>query len=317
MVEQLICNQLVGGSTPSSSTNRVNPIRTLGCLVPKISFQRYGLSGLTAEQRFVQSSYRVQEYRRVNKLVPFHCGELAEWSNAAVLKTVDLRKVLGFESLTLRQYPEEGAKMNREQELLVESNMNLVPYTWQKHRSSFPIGDKEDYFGEGYMGLCKAALTWDPSRGMFSTYAVYCILNAMRKYLRSQNKVSHHEIMESGMYTVDSDGDEVSLFEFIPAPDLSPEFDDYDYEVLVAVEPNLKGREVQAYPFILRGEKQAKAAAELGISQAYYSRIRKQVINKLRSVYGKSFAPGAPQRSEFETFEEYREAYRKCKHITE
>ena len=33
---------------------------------------------------------------------PFHYGELAERSNAAVLKTVDLPKVLGFESLTLR-----------------------------------------------------------------------------------------------------------------------------------------------------------------------------------------------------------------------
>ncbi len=30
-------------------------------------------------------------------------GELAEWSNAAVLKTVEVNSLLGFESLTLRQ----------------------------------------------------------------------------------------------------------------------------------------------------------------------------------------------------------------------
>ncbi len=207
--------------------------------------------------------------------------------------------------------------MNREQALLVESNMKLVPYTWKKYGSSFPIGDKEDYLGEGYMGLCRAALTWDPSRGSFSTYAVSCILNAMRMMLRTQNKVTHHEITESDTYVADSDGHEVSWVNFIPAPDLSPEFDDYDYEVLVAVESNLKGRELQAYPLILKGERQAKAAAALGISQAHYSRIRKRVINKLRNVYGKSFERGAPQRSEFETFEDYREAYRKYKHITE
>ena len=34
-------------------------------------------------------------------------GELAEWSNAAVLKTVEVNSLLGFESLTLRHKKEQ------------------------------------------------------------------------------------------------------------------------------------------------------------------------------------------------------------------
>lgn len=56
-------------------------------------------------------------------------------------------------------------------------------------RSSYPtFGQNEDMQQEALLGLWKACLSYDPSKGRFSTYAWYCILNQIRYALRAYKK---------------------------------------------------------------------------------------------------------------------------------
>ena len=56
---------------------------------------------------------------------------------------------------------------------LIEANMKLVPHVMRKYfRVYIERGYEDDIMGCGYLGLVKAADTWDASKGVkFSTYA--------------------------------------------------------------------------------------------------------------------------------------------------
>ena len=70
---------------------------------------------------------------------------------------------------------------------LVEDNINLVYFLINKYYPSFR--GNEDVQQEGMMGLCKAAKTFDDSKGaQFSTYATMCILNQIRIFFRQDMK---------------------------------------------------------------------------------------------------------------------------------
>src|ERR1041384_8055255 len=65
----------------------------------------------------------------------------------------------------------------KSKEELVTENMRLAPYCVRRFLSRYRIPaalglDTEDLISEAFLALCRAAELWDPSRGMFSTYAV-------------------------------------------------------------------------------------------------------------------------------------------------
>lgn len=76
--------------------------------------------------------------------------------------------------------------MTTEQEKLVEENLRLVGYTIRKYYpKDLPIGDRDDVWQIGCMGLCKAAMTYEPAKGFtFATYAVKCIRTEIHHELR-------------------------------------------------------------------------------------------------------------------------------------
>lgn len=76
--------------------------------------------------------------------------------------------------------------MTTEQENLVESNLRLVGHTIRKYYpKDLPIGDRDDVWQIGCVGLCKAAMTYEPERGFtFATYAVKCIRTEIQHELR-------------------------------------------------------------------------------------------------------------------------------------
>ena len=74
--------------------------------------------------------------------------------------------------------------LSEDQKKLVEDNINLVFYFIHKHKLSL-----EKYTDLGYIGLCKAALTFDSSLGFyFSTYALKCIYNEIFREIRYEKK---------------------------------------------------------------------------------------------------------------------------------
>ena len=62
---------------------------------------------------------------------------------------------------------------------LIEENINLVYYIISRQYPTFLHDD--DVIQSGMLGLCKAANTYDPNRGLFSTYAGRCIRNEINQ----------------------------------------------------------------------------------------------------------------------------------------
>lgn len=82
--------------------------------------------------------------------------------------------------------------MTEAQTRLVQDNLKLVfdvlnrKYPW--------LAYDEDVISVGNLGLCKAAMTFDPEKGFaFSTFAWRVILNEIRMYLRKDLKIKEHE----------------------------------------------------------------------------------------------------------------------------
>lgn len=65
---------------------------------------------------------------------------------------------------------------------LFENNKNLVGWVFKKHFSQYRSFE-EDLMQEGFLGLWKACISFDPNRSIkFSTYAVVGIRFAMKNY---------------------------------------------------------------------------------------------------------------------------------------
>lgn len=62
---------------------------------------------------------------------------------------------------------------------LIEDNMNLVYYIISRQYPTFLHDD--DVIQSGMLGLVKAANTFDPNKGLFSTYAGRCIRNEINQ----------------------------------------------------------------------------------------------------------------------------------------
>ena len=69
-------------------------------------------------------------------------------------------------------------------EQMILSNQNLVYFAINKWFPSFR--DDDDIIQTGMIGLWKACESYDENKGHFSTYAIPCIVNAIRHELRKQ-----------------------------------------------------------------------------------------------------------------------------------
>ena len=81
--------------------------------------------------------------------------------------------------------------LSAEREHLVTDNLNLVHYTLHKYFHINPgHNEYEDLFQEGCIGLIKAAIRFDESRGFqFSTYASHMISGQIRRYKRDKSNL--------------------------------------------------------------------------------------------------------------------------------
>ena len=76
-------------------------------------------------------------------------------------------------------------RLTDEQRELAAKNHNLIyKYAHKKNVSA------EDYYGILAIGLCKAAASYDKSKGKFSTLAMTCMNNEYQSSLRHENRKS-------------------------------------------------------------------------------------------------------------------------------
>ena len=80
-------------------------------------------------------------------------------------------------------------KMTDAQRAMVERNLPLVTWYLQNRVAWWRQDEYEDLFQIGAIGLCKAAMTYDESRGVrFGTYACECIAGEVWNYIRPRRK---------------------------------------------------------------------------------------------------------------------------------
>lgn len=93
-------------------------------------------------------------------------------------------------------------KMTDDEQRRAVENRGLVSYVI---RNYFPgvLGSDEypEYKQVGMLGLCRAAMTWVPKRGVFSTYACHCIKRAIWAMVRDSRAACRDKIKEA--YSLD------------------------------------------------------------------------------------------------------------------
>ena len=140
------------------------------------------------------------------------------------------------------------------------------------------------------MGLIKAIITFDPSKGArLATYAARCVENEILMHFRAQRK-SSQDVSLSDFIETGSDGAALSLMDVISDDsDLLEQISGRESvrRLRAAMESCLTDQERQV--IILRyglsghpPQRQHQVAKVCGISRSYISRIEKRALEKLR-----------------------------------
>ena len=184
----------------------------------------------------------------------------------------------------------QGDKAARD--VLIERNLRLVAHIVKKYQGVDE--DLDDLISIGTIGLIKAVSTYDMTKGSrLATYAARCIDNELLMMLRSRKKFSREVSLYEPIGT-DKEGNEIHLLDIVEAneQDITDQCIHKErilqlYGCLREVLSPLE-YEVIKYRYGLFGEKELTQRAlgkRLGISRSYVSRIEKNALKKLRSLF--------------------------------
>ena len=97
---------------------------------------------------------------------------------------------------------QKNIKLTSEQQLLVENNLSVVHWVIVNsiHVNPCIYGRSyEDLFQEGCIWLCRATVTYNAAKALFSTYAKKVVRNGLISYCRRQcDKEKHYVHLEVG-----------------------------------------------------------------------------------------------------------------------
>ena len=173
--------------------------------------------------------------------------------------------------------------------ILIERNLRLVAHVIKKYQNLDE--DTEDLISIGTIGLIKAVVTFNPSKGnRLAAYASRCVENEALMYLRSRKKNGKEVSLYEPIGT-DREGNEIRLYDIMETDD-----DDIPEKIYLKeniqklyekVESELSQREKLVLKMrygLYNGEQytQREIARQLGISRSYVSRIEKSAVQKLR-----------------------------------
>ena len=179
-------------------------------------------------------------------------------------------------------------------DILIERNLRLVAHVVKKYQCSGE--EMEDLISIGTIGLIKAVLTFDETKGSrLVTYAARCIDNELLMMFRTKKKSSRDVSIYEPIGT-DKEGNEISLLDVIEGAndDIADKMDiaqnikrlyDFVDEVLTERE-----KEIIVLRYGLTGGEevtQREIGSMLGISRSYVSRIEKRALGKLREAFEK------------------------------
>ena len=171
-------------------------------------------------------------------------------------------------------------------------NMRLVAHVAKKYQNSDE--DMEDLISIGTIGLIKAISTYKEDYGSrLATYAARCIDNELLMHFRSKKKTAREVSLYEPIGT-DKEGNEISLLDIIESPPVDI-IENYSTQqdilhLLSSIKSILSPKEYQVicYRYGIFNEPeltQREIAARLDISRSYVSRIEKNALKKLRTLF--------------------------------
>lgn len=171
--------------------------------------------------------------------------------------------------------------LNDTQRKLVEDNHNLI-YSFLRSRN-LSLDAVEDWYGTAAIGLCKAALVFDESRGCKFTTLAYMIMdNEVRMIMRQNRKnVSASVSLNSPINTADG----------CCLADIIPDTKDFMYSIYLndavsIASRGLSDRDKKIVRLILEeGYSQRKVSKLFGVSQAQVSRIYRGFYTKIKEYF--------------------------------
>lgn len=160
-----------------------------------------------------------------------------------------------------------------ERNRLVVNNMNLVRYLVNKHYPSYKRD--EDILQIGYIGLIKAAESYDPELGFaFSTYASTIIMNEIKMEFRNIQKSPSTISID----TIIVDDGTMKLEDVLGSEDLEV-FD------LTPFMNRLTDLERTMVYMAIEGSRKSDIARELNVSRSYVTRIFQNIRKKWDLTY--------------------------------
>lgn len=174
----------------------------------------------------------------------------------------------------------ERTQLNTEQQALVEDNLRLAGFMAQKFINNSPL-ELDDLMSLCYVGLCKAAGTFDPTKGFtFSTWAASCIRFVVLKdsrYYRRHNP--------DYMYLEDLLHDELTPWEQVLSNN-QRSIDDVvaDRVLIQQLSQVLNDKEKLVLHHMLADPtaQQRQIAKLTGITQPHVSRLMKRIEKKFK-----------------------------------
>ncbi len=177
-------------------------------------------------------------------------------------------------------------------DVLIERNLRLVAHIAKKY-NKVAGADEDDLISIGTIGLIKAISTFDYTKqARLATYASRCIENEILMTVRSSKKLKQ-EISLNECLGHDSDGNEVTFMDILPASDIDISDrvgTDIDIRKLGAyikrvLTPKEQEIIIKRYGLGNRIYTQQEIADEMGISRSYVSRIEKKALDALNACY--------------------------------
>lgn len=205
------------------------------------------------------------------------------------MKTFLKPLTLAEEQFYLQQYQRGDLEAKN---ILIERNLRLVAHVVKKYQGTDV--EMDDLISIGTIGLIKAISTFDSCKSVrLSTYAARCIDNELLMFLRSRRKYSKEVSLYEPIGT-DKEGNEINLLDIIESTPVDVVEDcfirDNTSYLLQSMADVLSEREYQVISFRygLFGKDeltQREIADKLHISRSYVSRIEKNALQKLRTLF--------------------------------
>jgi len=184
----------------------------------------------------------------------------------------------------------EGRKQMNNQtteysEELISKNMRLVPHILKTLGVSITDNNYEDLIQSGYIGLIKAARTFNNDKGKFSTYAGRCIRNEIFMCFREEKNIPNFIYFEEEIASDDSESRMTyeTVIEDKNSRFIDNILDNKSLEKIISIILNcLTQREKSIILYGISGLSQIEIAVILKMSQGSISKIRNKAREKLK-----------------------------------